>query len=262
MIHIFRPVRAFLARQRHPVVLFTYGLAVLAWLLLATRSVPMPGADMVMRISAPGMPEAMALSGGFLGVGLYLLVWGAMITAMMYPSSANAFRAYYEANRDTTSGRRTTAVVTTMATYTLVWVLTGLVPLGVALVIPIATLTPGNWTILLAVTLLLLSAYQLTSLKRHHLDHCRSPERDFAGGTSGIPNAVRSGWRLALDSIGCCWALMALMIVIGSMNLLWMAALTVLISAEILALGGERLAKGIGVLSGLGGIGVVIVGAM
>ena len=252
----------FLGRQRHSVVLFTYGIAALAWLLLAVHSVPMPGTTMVVRMSEPGMPEMMALSSGLLGVGLYLLVWGAMITAMMYPSSAHAFRAFYEANGDATSGRRTLAVVLAMGTYTLVWVLIGLVPLGVNLVLPIATLSPQNWTFLLAVTLLVLSAYQLTSLKRHHLEHCRAPESAFSPETNGIRSAIRSGWRLAFDSVGCCWALMALMVVVGSMNLLWMAGLTVLISAEILAPDGKRLAKGIGVLSGVGGIGLLIAGVM
>ncbi len=53
---------------------------------------------------------------------------------------------------------------------------------------------------------------------------------------------------------------MALMVVVGSMNLLWMVAITALISVEILARDGERLARGIGLLSGIAGAGLIVAG--
>ncbi|ODR81828.1 metal-binding protein [Haladaptatus sp. W1] len=257
-MHVWNTSRRFFARQRHPVVLFTYGVALLAWILLATRVFPMPGSAMAMHMSAPGVPEAMALSNGVAGVGLYLVLWGAMMTAMMYPSSAHAFRAYADAVGQTTKVRRTATVVSVMGTYTLVWILTGVVPLAFNLVVPIASIAPENRAFLLAATLLVLSAYQLSPFKHHHLKHCRRPSSVFEGDVSGIRDALRSGWRLSVDSVGCCWALMALMVVVGSMNLLWMVAVTVLISVEILAPDGERLARGIGALSGVAGVGLVV----
>jgi predicted metal-binding membrane protein len=259
-MHVSSTPRRFFARQRHPIVLFTYSVALLAWILLATRGLPVPGLAMAMHMSAPGTPEAMALSDGTMGVGLYLLVWGIMMTAMMYPSSAHAFRAYYDAEVPTTKARKTAAVVVMMGTYTLVWLLTGVIPLAFNLVVPIAAITPENHVFLLAATLLVLSAYQLSSAKRRHLKHCRTPSGVFEENGSDIRDAVRSGWRVSLDSIGCCWALMALMVVVGSMNLLWMVAITALISVEILAPDGERLARGIGLLSGIAGIGMVVSG--
>jgi predicted metal-binding membrane protein len=259
-MHVSKTPRPFRSHQRHPVVLFTYGVALLAWVLLATRRLPVAGSAMPMHMAAPGMPEAMALSNGAMGVGLYLLVWGIMMTAMMYPSAAHAFRAYYDAEDPAMKARKAVAVGTMMSTYTLVWLLTGLVSLAFNLVVPIADIAPKSRAFLLAATLLVLSAYQLSSAKRRHLKHCRTPSDDFGGNVRGGGNAVRSGWRLSLDSVGCCWALMALMVVVGSMNLLWMVAITVLISVEILARDGERLARGIGLVSGIVGVGLVVAG--
>ena len=48
--------------------------------------------------------------------------------------------------------------------------------------------------------------------------------------------------------LGCCWALMALLFVGGAMNLLWIAALTLLVAIEKLAPKGDMIAKALGVL--------------
>lgn len=42
--------------------------------------------------------------------------------------------------------------------------------------------------------------------------------------------------------IGCCWALFAVLVAIGTMNIAWMVALTALIVLERNAPGGERIA--------------------
>ena len=40
------------------------------------------------------------------------------------------------------------------------------------------------------------------------------------------------GLRHGLYCTGCCWLLMALLFVAGTMNLVWIAALTLMVSAE------------------------------
>lgn len=52
---------------------------------------------------------------------------------------------------------------------------------------------------------------------------------------------------------GCRWALFAVMVVVGSMNILWMAVITVVPSVERAVGWGDRLPKGVGVASGVGG---------
>jgi predicted metal-binding membrane protein len=60
--------------------------------------------------------------------------------------------------------------------------------------------------------------------------------------------AARMGVRHGLYCLGCCWALMALLFVGGAMNLLWIAALTLLVAMEKIAPKGDILAKALGAL--------------
>ena len=55
------------------------------------------------------------------------------------------------------------------------------------------------------------------------------------------------GARHGLYCLGCCWLLMGLLFVSGVMNLLWVALLALLVLAEKLMPGGERLARWSGV---------------
>jgi predicted metal-binding membrane protein len=54
--------------------------------------------------------------------------------------------------------------------------------------------------------------------------------------------------------IGCCWALMALLFVVGVMNLLWVAAIAAFVLVEKLMRQGRRLGQ-------LGGAVLVVWGA-
>jgi predicted metal-binding membrane protein len=75
--------------------------------------------------------------------------------------------------------------------------------------------------------------YQWTSLKYACLTHCRSPVGFLmAHWRTGQWATVHMGIHHGLYCLGCCWLLMALLFVLGVMNLLWIAALTVLVLAE------------------------------
>jgi len=94
--------------------------------------------------------------------------------------------------------------------------------------------------------------YQLTPFKCACLSHCRSPLgflmthwRDGAGG------AFRMGASHGLFCLGCCWALMILLFAVGVMNLVWVAAITILVLIEKLTPSGLVLSR----VSGLAMIG-------
>tara|TARA_B100000315_G_scaffold176409_1_gene164919 strand:- start:186 stop:389 length:204 start_codon:yes stop_codon:yes gene_type:complete len=53
--------------------------------------------------------------------------------------------------------------------------------------------------------------------------------------------------------LGCCWLIMALLFVLGVMNLIWIAALTVFVFIEKIAPKGDWISR-------IGGIGFVIWG--
>jgi predicted metal-binding membrane protein len=70
-------------------------------------------------------------------------------------------------------------------------------------------------------------AYQLTPWKSKCLTHCRSPlgflMTNWRDGTTG---AFQMGFLHGAYCLGCCWALMCVLFVVGVMNLIWVAALT------------------------------------
>lgn len=59
--------------------------------------------------------------------------------------------------------------------------------------------------------------------------------------------------------VGYCRALFASMVVGGSMNILWMARLTLVLSFERAIALIERLAQGVGVFAGAAGFGVIVI---
>src|SRR5437016_5062959 len=76
-------------------------------------------------------------------------------------------------------------------------------------------------------------AFQFTPLKQSCLTHCRGPlEFIMTRWREGSSGAFRMGLEHGAFCTGCCWALMALLFVAGVMNILWIAALTLLVCAE------------------------------
>jgi predicted metal-binding membrane protein len=114
-----------------------------------------------------------------------------------------------------------------------------------ALMGPIADVRP--WAAYLAGGVLIGAAlWQLTPLKSACLSHCRSPMSVFL--TSGASatrafGAMKMGVTHGAYCVGCCWALMAVLVAMGTMNLAWMLGLSVLILLEKNAPAGERIAR-------------------
>ncbi len=76
--------------------------------------------------------------------------------------------------------------------------------------------------------------YQFGRWKTVCLRACRNPlgfvlSHDFGGGAT---SACRAGVSHGAYCLGCCWALMTLLVVVGLMNLVWMAVLTLLFFAQ------------------------------
>jgi predicted metal-binding membrane protein len=75
--------------------------------------------------------------------------------------------------------------------------------------------------------------FQFTPLKQSCLTHCRGPlEFIMTRWREGRSGAFRMGLEHGAFCTGCCWALMALLFVAGVMNILWIAALTLLVCLE------------------------------
>jgi len=92
--------------------------------------------------------------------------------------------------------------------------------------------------------LIFAGAYQLTSWKNRCLTHCRSPlgflMTNWRDGTMG---AFRMGFSHGAYCLGCCWALMCVLFVVGVMNLIWIAALTGFVLIEKILPAGAIVAR-------------------
>jgi predicted metal-binding membrane protein len=83
--------------------------------------------------------------------------------------------------------------------------------------------------------------YQLTPAKDVCLRHCRTPLQFVAEHwRPGLAGALRMGAWHGLYCIGCCGALMALLFVVGVMNLAWVAVIAAFVLLEKIAFAGTR----------------------
>jgi len=184
-----------------------------------------------------------------------------MMVAMMLPSLVTALARYRQAVGG--MGRppldRLTALVA--AGYFTVWTVLGaaVFPSGAALAalemrLPVlARAVP----IAAGVVVLIAGVLQFTRWKAHQLACCRAvPGRDRTLPADAA-TAWRHGLRLGLHCCYCCAGLTAILLVMGVMDPRAMTAVTVAITAERLAPGGERVARIIGVV--IVGVGLVLI---
>jgi predicted metal-binding membrane protein len=196
-----------------------------------------------------GMPDEMSsMSGMDMGTAgpwtagyawIVLVMWWAMMIAMMLPSAAPMILLYGLVSRHQEKKRGSTPIssgifllgyLTVWGTFsglatTLQWQLQ-----GVALMSPTMALTS---TVLGGLILIAAGLYQLTPFRDACLQHCRGPmefiSRHWMPGAAG---AWKMGIRHGLYCLGCCWMLMALLFYGGVMNLYWIIALTAYIFLE------------------------------
>ena len=111
--------------------------------------------------------------------------------------------------------------------------------------------------------LLLAGAFQWTPLKSACLRHCRTPlgflTTDWREGYRG---ALGMGLKHGAWCLGCCWALMALLFVLGVMNLLWIATLAALVLAEKILPAGPWIARSAGLALLAWGLWLIIGGIL
>jgi len=115
---------------------------------------------------------------------------------------------------------------------------------GAAMLSPaMKTSSPG----LAGVILLAAGAYQLTPWKGRCLTHCRSPLGFLmTNWREGKLGAIQMGVHHGAYCLGCCWALMCVLFVVGVMNLVWVAALTALVMIEKIGPAGAIVARIVG----------------
>jgi predicted metal-binding membrane protein len=98
-------------------------------------------------------------------------------------------------------------------------------------------------------------AYQWTPWKGACLTQCRSPLGFLmTSWRDGQLGALRMGAGHGAYCLGCCWALMCVLFVVGVMNLVWVAALTAFVLLEKIGPAGIVVARVAGAAMVIGGI--------
>ena len=167
-----------------------------------------------------------------MSLGAFVVGWVAMMAAMMFPAVIPVVRLYARAARTGTVAPAPMFVTG----YLLVWGAAG-IPVWwawQALAEPIAAGTPTA-AVTAGAALIVAGSYQLSPAKASCLRHCRSPMGFFLhlrGNLRSAHVAMRAGAKHGLLCLGCCWALMAVLVAVGTMHLGWMLALTALIFVE------------------------------
>ena len=70
--------------------------------------------------------------------------------------------------------------------------------------------------------------------------------------------AFAMGLRHGISCLGCCWALMCVLFVVGVMNLIWVAALTVIVVLEKEGPAGAAVARVAGAVMILAGVAKIV----
>lgn len=184
------------------------------------------------------------------GLAMTLVMWAVMMCGMMLPGAAPMLLTYERVSSRMRRGHLGRTLLFAAA-YLALWM--GVSFVGAAGQIELRAtgmlshLGASTRPLLSAVLLLTAGAYQLSPLKQACLRRCRTPMgfmlTEWRPGARG---ALEMGLRHGTECVLCCWALMALAFVLGTMNLLWMAALTILMLAEKIFPGGRQ----IGLLAG------------
>ena len=103
--------------------------------------------------------------------------------------------------------------------------------------------------------LIVAGAYQLTPWKGACLTHCRSPLGFLmTNWRDGRLGALQMGVRHGAYCLGCCWALMCVLFVVGVMNLVWVATLTGFVLLEKIGPAGTVVARVAGAAMVIAGI--------
>lgn len=232
---------AALSRRDRTVILFALlGVTAIAWLYLL--AMPQNAVDMAMD-TMPGMamPAEPKPPATFV---LTFAMWWVMMLGMMLPSAAPMILTFATLNRHKRA-RGQAFVPTSVFTfgYLIAWGAFSLVATlaqwlldRIALLSPMASITSP---IVGGVLLVLAGLYQFTPLKQACLRNCRSPFAFVLNHwRDGRFGALRMGLEHGAWCLGCCWVLMALLFVVGVMNLLWVAGIAVFVFAEKLLPGG------------------------
>jgi predicted metal-binding membrane protein len=187
-------------------------------------------------------------------------MWAVMMVGMMAGTAAPVLLLFAAAHAGRAERRVRQAVLTFGLGYIAVWVgFSACAAIAQWALHQTALLSPAmaaSSPYLAGAILIVAGAYQLTPWKGACLTQCRSPlgflMTNWRDGRFG---PLQMGVRHGAYCLGCCWALMCVLFVVGVMNLVWVAALTGFVLLEKIGPAGIIVAR-------VAGAGMVLAGIL
>lgn len=231
-------------------------LAAASWIwLLPMHMAPMSA----LRIGVPADPMPW---GGDTALFMFVM-WSVMMAAMMVPSALPMIFVYDRATRTRAGVHPLLATLAFAAAYLVVWTGFSAVAAAAQWLLErgrlMSDMMASANALLSGALLIAAGLFQWTPLKHACLSKCRSPlSFIFNEWRPGVWAGFVTGVRHGVLCTGCCWALMALLFVFGTMNLVAAAALAILVLAEKALPWGDWIARGSGALLAAWGAWIVV----
>jgi predicted metal-binding membrane protein len=264
---------AVLRRDRSVIVRALALLTALVWsyLLWLSAHMDMDGMDMSgFRMIPSGMGDLVPahMPWSALEFAFVFAMWTVMMVGMMTPSTAPMLLMYARVGRQTEAqGRPLAATVWFAIGYLLVWAAFALFATSVQWVLERSALldftmasTSNVFGGLLFVTA---GLYQWTRLNDLCIVQCQRPFAflmHHGGYRRDAPGSVILGLRYGAYCVGCCWTLMALLLVGGVMNVLWIVLLALFALLERVTSMGRLIARLAGIVLIAGGVWLFAMG--
>ena len=223
-------------------LIYGAGTGMSVWDMTTTSLFPHTQNQMAMGSTANSMSGNGMESGAWSlsYAALMIVMWWVMMTAMMTPSAAPMILLQVRVARQaqTKAPNVLTQTAAFTAGYLIVWLSFSVTATFSQWLFELAGIVSASmmWSKaawLSASLLFVAGIYQWSPWKDNCLRHCQSPaaflSKHWRPGRTG---AIVMGIKHGAYCVGCCWALMALLFVGGVMNLIWIAALAILVLLE------------------------------
>ena len=223
-----------LRQDRGVVLAGVVGVAAVAWGYTVYLAWDM-GGGMAMGPSL-AMPQTAAW--GAVDFILMFVMWAVMMVAMMVPTAAPMILMFAKVNRTRRDRERPfipTGVF--LSGYVIIWsafaLLATLAQWGLHSASLLSPMMVSNSPILGGALLLGAGVFRWSPLKYACVTQCRTPMGFImTEWREGARGALLMGLKHGTYCLSCCWVLMALLFVLGVMNLLWIAALAAFVLIE------------------------------
>jgi len=181
---------------------------------------------------------AISADGGFVDIAVVFVMWVAMTLAMMLPTAGPMILTY--ADIADSAAKKGAAVISPrvlIAGYLSVWLGFALAVTSLQFVLTrAALLDPAMGTaspLFSGAVFLAAGAYQFSQLKHACVTRCQRPFPFFLTHWSTRARGVfRLGLTQGVYCLGCCWLMMLVMFAVGVMNVVWMAAVGLIMAGE------------------------------